>query len=38
MNVHIQYIMLWEFKDNKGTKETAKKVSGVYGQGVIADG
>ena len=24
--VHIQYVMLWEFKNNKNTTETTKKI------------
>ena len=25
LKVHIQHVMLWEFKNNKNTTETAKK-------------
>ena len=32
--MNIWYVILWEFKNNKHTTETAKKVSGVY---VITD-
>ena len=28
--------MLWEFKNNKMTSGTAKKISSVYGQGVLS--
>ena len=29
--------MLLEFKNNKNTTETAKKICSVYGQGIITD-
>ena len=29
--------MLWEFKNNKNTTETVKKICSIYGQGVNAD-
>ena len=29
LKVHIQYAILWEFKNNKNTTETAKKISSV---------
>ena len=35
--VHIWHVMLWEFKNNKNTAETAKKISSVYNQRVITD-
>ena len=35
--VHIWHVMLWEFKNNKITRETAKKIFIVYGSGVITD-
>ena len=34
LKVHIQHV-LWEFKNNKNTIETAKKISSVYGQGLL---
>ena len=37
MKVHIRYVMLWEFKNNKNNTETARKISSVYGQDVITD-
>ena len=35
VKVHIQHVMLWEFKNNKNTIETTKKISSVYGLGDI---
>ena len=29
--------MLWELKNNKNTREIAKKICSVYGDGVITD-
>ena len=37
LKVHIQYVILWEFKINKNPTETAKKISCVYGQSIISD-
>ena len=34
---HIQYVILWKFKNNKNATETIKKICSVYGQGVITD-
>ena len=31
LKIHIQYVMLWEFKNNKNTKETVKKMFSVHG-------
>ena len=35
LKVHIRHVMLWKFKNNKNTTETAKKIMSVYSQGVI---
>ena len=35
--MHIRYVMLWELKTNKNATETVKKMSSIYGQGVITD-
>ena len=37
LKVHIQHVMLWEFKNNGNATEKAKKICSVYGQGVITD-
>ena len=37
LKVHIQYVMLWELKNNKNTSETANKICSVNGQGVVTD-
>ena len=37
LKLHIWYLMLWEFKNNKTTPKTAKKISSVYNQGVIVN-
>ena len=37
LKVHIQYVMLWEFKNNKNVTEIAKVISSVYGQGIITN-
>ena len=37
LKVHIQHVMLWEFKNNKNATRTAKKICSVYGQGDITD-
>ena len=37
LKVHIRHVMLWRFKNNKNTTETAKKILSVYYQGVITD-
>ena len=29
LKVHIQYVMLWEFKNNKNAIETTKKICDV---------
>ena len=29
--MHIQHVILWEFRNNKNTKEKAKKISSVHG-------
>ena len=35
--MHIRLVMLRDFKNNKSTIETRKKLSSVYGQSVIID-
>ena len=35
--MHIWHVMLFKFKNNKNTTETAKKHFSVYGQGVLTD-
>ena len=37
MKGHIRHVMLSEFMNNKNATETAKKISSVYGKGVIID-
>ena len=37
LKVHIQHVILWEFKNIKNITETAKEICSVYGQGVITD-
>ena len=37
MREHIWHVMLWEFKNNKTTQETAKKILTDYCQNVITD-
>ena len=36
LNVHIRYVMLWDFRNNENIAEIVKKIR-VYGQGVIND-
>ena len=33
--MHIQHVMLWEFKNNKNAMETAMNICSAYGQGVV---
>ena len=35
--MHIQLVMLWEFKNNKNATWTTRKICSVYLQGVITD-
>ena len=37
LKVYIRHVMLWEFKNSKNAKETAKKISSFTGQGIISD-
>ena len=37
LKVHIGHVMSWEFKNNKNTTETAKKMFSVYSQSVITE-
>ena len=37
LKVHIWYVMLKELKNNKNTRETAKKIFSVRSQGVKID-
>ena len=37
LKVHIQHVMLLEFKTNKNATEIIKKICIVYGQSVIID-
>ena len=37
VKLHIQHVMLWEFRNNKNAKETTKKICSVYEQVVITD-
>ena len=37
LKVHIWLVMLRKIKNNKNATKTAKKISSVYGQGIITD-
>ena len=37
LKVYIWHVIWWEFRNNKNATETAKKISSVYGQGIITD-
>ena len=37
LKVHIRYVMLCEFKNNKNTTETAKNICSFYSHSVIID-
>ena len=37
LKVYVQYVMLWEFENNKNDTEMAKKICSVYDQGVLTD-